>query len=35
VLPTKVSDAAAAAGALNEAFGNVAKELVIWTAAAI
>jgi phospholipid/cholesterol/gamma-HCH transport system substrate-binding protein len=34
-LPTKVTDAAAAASALNEAFGNVAKELVIWTAAAI
>ena len=35
MLPTKITDAAAAAGALNEAFGNVAKELVIWTAAAI
>jgi phospholipid/cholesterol/gamma-HCH transport system substrate-binding protein len=34
-LPVKLSDAAAAAGALNEAFGVVAKELVIWTAAAI
>ena len=34
-LPVKLSDAASAAGALNEAFGAVAKELVIWTAAAI
>jgi phospholipid/cholesterol/gamma-HCH transport system substrate-binding protein len=34
-LPAKVTDAASAASALNEAFGNVAKELVIWTAAAL
>jgi phospholipid/cholesterol/gamma-HCH transport system substrate-binding protein len=34
-LPTKVTDAAAAAAALNEAFGQVAKELVNWAAAAL
>lgn len=34
-LPAKVTDAATAAGALNEAFGNVAKELVIWAAGVI
>jgi len=34
-LPAKITDAAAAASALNEAFGNVAKELVIWTAGAV
>jgi phospholipid/cholesterol/gamma-HCH transport system substrate-binding protein len=34
-LPTKVSDAAAAAAVLNEAFGNVARDLVMWTAETI
>lgn len=34
-VPTKVTDASAAAAALNEAFGNVAKDLVIWTANAL
>jgi phospholipid/cholesterol/gamma-HCH transport system substrate-binding protein len=33
--PTKITDAAAAAAALNEAFGKVAREIVIWTAGAI
>jgi phospholipid/cholesterol/gamma-HCH transport system substrate-binding protein len=33
--PTKITDAAAAAAALNEAFGKVVKEIVIWTAGAI
>jgi phospholipid/cholesterol/gamma-HCH transport system substrate-binding protein len=34
-VPTKVSDAAAAAAALNEAFERVAKEVVVWTVAAL
>ena len=34
-LPVQVTDAASAANALNEAFGKVATELVIWTAGAI
>lgn len=34
-VPTKVTDAAAAADALNEAFGNVARELVVWTVEAL
>lgn len=34
-VPTKVTDAATAAAVLNEAFGGVAKELVIWATAAI
>jgi phospholipid/cholesterol/gamma-HCH transport system substrate-binding protein len=33
--PAKATDAAAAAAALNEAFGKVAVELVTWTRAAI
>jgi phospholipid/cholesterol/gamma-HCH transport system substrate-binding protein len=33
--PAKITDAATAAAALNEAFGKVAKEIVIWTAGAI
>jgi phospholipid/cholesterol/gamma-HCH transport system substrate-binding protein len=33
--PAKITDAAAAAAALNEAFGKVAKEIVVWTAGAI
>jgi phospholipid/cholesterol/gamma-HCH transport system substrate-binding protein len=34
-LPAKVTDAASAAGVLNEAFGTVARELVTWAAAGI
>ena len=34
-LPVKITDAASAASALNEVFGQVAKDLVIWAAAAI
>jgi phospholipid/cholesterol/gamma-HCH transport system substrate-binding protein len=34
-LPTRVTDAAAAAAALNEAFGKAARELVTWAAAAL
>jgi phospholipid/cholesterol/gamma-HCH transport system substrate-binding protein len=33
--PAKISDAAAAAAALNAAFGTVAKDIVIWAAEAI
>jgi phospholipid/cholesterol/gamma-HCH transport system substrate-binding protein len=33
--PAKITDAAAAAAALNEAFGKVAKDIVIWAAEAI
>jgi phospholipid/cholesterol/gamma-HCH transport system substrate-binding protein len=35
MLPAQIGDAAMAASALNDAFGQVAKELVIWTASAI
>jgi phospholipid/cholesterol/gamma-HCH transport system substrate-binding protein len=34
-VPTKLTNAASAAAALNEAFGKVARELVIWAARAI
>ena len=34
-VPTKVTDAAAAAAALDKAFGTVAKDIVVWTAGAI
>lgn len=34
-VPTKVTDAAAAAAVLNQAFGNVARDLVMWTAETI
>ena len=34
-LPTKITDAAAAAAALNEAFGKVANDVVIWAAGTI